>query len=248
MRPIGFSTGALSPGDVPRALSMLAASGTTAVELSALRVHEVAPLRALAASLDVSAFSYVAVHAPSRYEASEEASVADAMIELAARGWPIVVHPDAILDHETWRPLGALAVIENMDKRKPIGRNVAELGRVFDRLPEATFCFDLGHARQVDRTMIEACFLAKELRGRLRHLHVSEVNTQSRHVPLSWAAVRAFQEIAALIPEDTPMILETPVGATEIHSQTEMAAEALNRARSSSESRARPGSRAHEES
>jgi hypothetical protein len=228
MRPLGFSTGALAPGDVPRALSMLEGSGTTAIELSALRLAEVAPLRALAPSIDVSRYPYVSVHAPSRYDARDEAGVVDAMAELAGRGWPIVLHPDTIHDFSAWRQLGALLVIENMDKRKPIGRGVAELSRIFDRLPKATFCFDLGHAQQVDRTMGEAHFLAQELRGRLRQLHVSEVSTRSRHHPLSWGSVRAFQRVARWIPEDVPLILETPVGAAEIPEQQAMAAEALS--------------------
>lgn len=42
-----------------------------------------------------------------------------------------------------------------MDKRKRIGCTAMQLRRFFDELPEATFCFDMGHARQVDPTMHE---------------------------------------------------------------------------------------------
>ncbi|HSN98736.1 MAG TPA: hypothetical protein VLS89_10645 [Candidatus Nanopelagicales bacterium] len=227
MRPTGFSTGALARGDAPRALSMLSGSGSRVVELSALRVHEVGPLLAAAAALPLGPYDYVSVHAPSRFDRADEPRIADAMAELAARGWPIVLHPDAIHDFHAWRQLGPLLVIENMDKRKPIGRTVEELESVFERLPDATFCFDLGHARQVDRTMTEAFALVRAFGPRLRQLHVSEVSTQSRHDLLSWGSVRAFQKVARWIPADAPVILETPASAAQIAAQFQMAAAAL---------------------
>ena len=227
MRPTGFSTGALTKGDARAALDILSGSGTRVVELSALRLHEVDALLAAAATLELGPYDYVSVHAPSRYSPREEPRVVDAMVELAARGWPIVLHPDTIYDFEAWRQLGPLLVIENMDKRKPIGRTVAELEAIFERLPDASFCFDLGHARQVDRTMTEAYFLARAFRPRLRQLHVSEVSTQSRHDLLSWGSVRAFQKVARFIPEGAPVILETPASADQVEGQLRMAAEAL---------------------
>ncbi|EYF08902.1 hypothetical protein [Chondromyces apiculatus] len=227
MRASGFSTGALAKGDVPHALSLLADSATRVVELSALRLHEVASLRAAAPTLDLGPYDYVSVHAPSRYERKDEPLVVDAMLDLSRRGWPIILHPDTIHDFAPWRQLGSLLVIENMDKRKPIGRTVDELHAVFEKLPEASFCFDLGHARQVDCTMTEAYALACAFRPRLRQLHVSEVSTQSRHDLLSWGSVRAFQKVAPWIPKETPMILETPAVASQIQAQIRMAAEAL---------------------
>ena len=72
------------------------------------------------------------------------------------RNWPIVVHPDAMFDFSLWREFGNLLCLENMDKRKPVGRTVQELDRIFQELPDASFCFDIGHARQVAPTMTEA--------------------------------------------------------------------------------------------
>ena len=114
-----------------------------------------------------------------------------------------------------------------MDKRKPYGRTTSELAKVFQKLPEASFCFDIGHARQVDPTMTVAYFLLKELGGRLRQLHVSEVNSRSTHDPLSYASILAFQEVADLIPEEVPIILETPVPEDKLLPEMERALEAL---------------------
>ena len=229
MRPIGFSTGALALGDAARALGMLAGSRTTAVELSALRLPELAPLLALLPTLDLSAFEYVSVHAPSRYDAAEEKLVVDALAAVVPFGWPIVVHPDTIHDFGAWRSLGALVAIENMDQRKPVGRTARELEGIFKKLPEARFCFDIGHAQQIDRTMGEAYFLVQELGPRLAQLHVSEVDALSRHDPLSRAAVDAFRKVAPWVPEDVPLILETPSAPSEFAAQTSLAAEALSR-------------------
>lgn len=227
MRPIGFSTGALAKGDVARALEILRPSGVRTIEISALRLHEVEPLCRLAPTLDLSSYDYVSIHAPSRYAAAEEPRVVQAMMELARRGWQIVLHPDTVHEFEPWRELGSRLVIENMDKRKPIGRTVAELGRIFERLPEARFCFDLGHARQVDRTMTEAYLLAREFGSRLCQLHVSEVTTQSRHDRLSWGSVQAFQRIARWIPAHVPVVLETPVSMDELAEQCRLVEAAL---------------------
>jgi hypothetical protein len=168
------------------------------------------------------------VHAPSRFDASEEAGVVDALAQILPLGWPIVLHPDAIHDFQAWRQFGGSLAIENMDKRKPIGRTARELSAVFDRLPEASFCFDLGHARQIDRTMNEAYFLVREFGPRLRQLHVSEVTTQSRPDPLSRAAVSAFQKVARWVPESVPLILESPAAVGEIEAQMSLAREALS--------------------
>jgi hypothetical protein len=228
-RPVGYSTGALAPGDVPRAVALLRGGRARAIELSALRLAELDPLLAALPSLDLSGFQYVSVHAPSRFAASDEARLADRLASLAPRGFPIVIHPDAIHDFAVWRRLGPALAIENMDRRKPIGRTVLELGRVFDRLPEASFCFDVGHAHQVDRTMNDAYHLLRELSVRLTQVHVSEVSTRGRHDPLSRSAVAAFRKVAALVPPGVPILVEVPastIAGTE--AQMALADEALS--------------------
>jgi hypothetical protein len=227
VRPVGFSTGALALGDTARALGMLEGRGTTAVELSALRLHELSPLLDLVAAADLSGFAYVSVHAPSRYDAEEERSVAEALQAIVPRGFPIVVHPDTVHDFGVWRPFGRLIAIENMDRRKAIGRTAKELARVFAELPEARFCFDIGHARQIDASMREARALLSDFAPRLAQLHVSQVSAESAHERMSAAAIAAFQSVAELVPDGVPIILETPAGAPEIEGEVSLAREAL---------------------
>ena len=51
---------------------------------------------------------------------------------------------------------------------------------------------------------------------RLVQVHVSEVDAQSRHAVITYAAELAFREVAHLIPEGIPLILESRVSEEEI--------------------------------
>jgi hypothetical protein len=219
MRPIGFSTGALAYADFRRGLAMTRIAVCAAVELSALRQSELFPLLEGLKSLDLTGYDYISIHAPSQFEPTWEALAWERLREECWRNWPIVVHPDALLDFSLWREFGTLLCVENMDKRKPIGRTARELSRIFEQLPDASFCFDIGHAHQCDPTMTEAYLILREFGPRLRQVHVSEVNTRSKHDPLSYASILAYQEVAHLIPTNVPLILETPVAADQIQGE-----------------------------
>jgi|SRR5215469_4635119 len=227
MRPIGFSTGALAYGDFQRALEMLSGTGIEVLELSALRDVELMPLLAAINELNLSQFRYISVHAPSFFRREHEPEIVNALASISERGWPVIVHPDAIYEYTRWRSLGGELCVENMDKRKPIGRSADELNRVFDELPEASFCFDIGHARQIDSTMIEAYLLLTSFRDKLRQVHVSEVNTSSKHDVLSYTSILAFRKVAHLIPADIPLILETPTVPKDFEAEIDRVREAL---------------------
>jgi hypothetical protein len=227
MRPIGFSTGALAYADFQRGLSMAGEVRCEAVELSALRQDELWPLLHALSTLDLSSFSYVSLHAPSQIAPDREAIVWEALHRECWRGWPIIVHPDSLSDFSLWRELGASLCVENMDKRKLCGRTAKELDRIFSALPDASLCFDIGHARQVDPTMTEAYLILKQFGSQLRQVHISEVNNASKHDPLSFSSILAFQEVAHLIREHVPVILETPVGLAGMNAQMAKAREAL---------------------
>lgn len=227
MGAIGFSTGALAFGDFRRALRMLEGKTVNAVELSALRTHELPSLVAAADSFNLAAYNYVSIHAPSAFTAEEEPHIIEQLRSFVTKDWPIVLHPDAMHRMQLWREFGDLLCIENMDKRKPIGRQVSELEYVFSILPDALFCLDLAHARQVDSSMTEAYLLLKMFSPRLRQLHISEVDSNSKHDRISWSAARAFREVAALIPMHVPAILETPVKEDEIEDELARAKQSL---------------------
>jgi hypothetical protein len=224
MRMIGFSTGALAFGDYRRALKMIQATRIRIIELSALRESELEPLLSALDSLDVSGFDYVSFHAPSALQELPEERATGMLRQLLPRGWPIILHPDVIKNQSLWRGFGESLCIENMDKRKPIGRTIAELEPFFQAFPEASFCFDIGHARQVDPTMGEAGLLLRRYNSRLKQVHMSEVNSRSKHEAISFTAMRSFRKVADLISPDVPIILETVIPEDQILEQLQLAA------------------------
>jgi hypothetical protein len=213
---VGFSTGSLALGNVRLGLQMVRGHSTMAIELSALREGELVPLVESLDSLDLRQFSYVSFHAPSRLRTLPEATAVAVLRRVALRGWPIVTHPDVITEAASWRQLGDRLCLENMDKRKPIGRTAKELAALFERFPDACLCFDIGHARQVDPTMSEAEAILRRFRSRIRQIHLSLVNSSSVHEPLNYESLLAYGRVSHLLPRDVPIILETPVRGEQI--------------------------------
>lgn len=207
---------------------MLADKQVWTVELSALRQDELPPLVEQLGQLELGRFKYISFHAPSSMDRSFEPIALDLLGQVASRGWPIIVHPDAMWTPSKWRSLGDNLCIENMDKRKPMGQTARDLSDILKSLPNASLCFDIGHARQVDPTMSEASAILRVFRGRIKQLHVSEVNTQSKHDCLSLESILAFQKVAHLVPAETPVILESKVEESGIEEEIKNALTALN--------------------
>jgi hypothetical protein len=196
--------------------------GFTAVELSALREPELEPLVDAAARLSLSKFEYVSFHAPSAFRALGERQVVALLFRLPV-DWPVVVHPDLIDEPEVWATLGSRLCLENMDLRKRTGRTVAEMQAAFDALPEAGFCLDLGHARQIDPTMGIAIEMLQSFGTRLRQLHVSEVGTFGEHRRLGFLARTAFRRVVRYVPADVPVILESIVAEKDMMDELQAA-------------------------
>jgi hypothetical protein len=221
MRPIGFSTGALAKGDFARGLELMRAHEiATSVELSALRDNELAPLVAAAEALDVSRYRYVSVHAPSKLQSHSERDVFDLLVRLP-EDWPIIAHPEILLTPALWRELGERLCLENMDNRKSAGRTPSEMRQLFDVYPEARFCLDVGHARQIDPTMAIALTMLYELGERLVQVHVSDVGPRGEHQPVRKLASWAFAKVARHIPADCPLIIESVVDEASIPRELE---------------------------
>lgn len=208
---IGFSTGAIAKGDYQRGVDVIRAAGAGAVELSALREGELGGLIAALNDLDLSAFQYVAFHAPGSFSSMTEREAVTVLETVAARNWPIVLHPDSVTDWSHWAAIERHICVENMDGRKRTGRTVDELDRVFESVPEAGFCFDIGHAFQLDGSMQLAWSLWRRFRSRVRQVHVSRVDSRGRHCALDEATLTAFAPLLRELPSSTPLILESVI-------------------------------------
>lgn len=225
----GFSTGALAKNDFLHAIDLLKKSTANAIELSALREGEVKQLVDSIESLDLTRFEYISFHAPSRLISMEEEELIDLLGPIVRKGWPIITHPDIIKDFDYWKQLGNCLCIENMDKRKKIGRTTIDLAEIFNKLPAATFCFDIAHAKQVDPTMTEGYCMIKRFRSKLKEIHISSVNTQSKHEPLTFESLLSFNKLAEYLPNNIPIILESPVEPNDIEFEMNLAASLLTR-------------------
>lgn len=220
MRLIGFSTGAIALGDFSRALALLGKFDFQAVELSALRISEVEPMLLALPTLNLNRYKYVSFHAPSAFREDEEERLTSLLSELPP-AWPIILHPDAIRQPSRWAVFSDRIAIENMDRRKNTGRSASELRGIFELLPKARMCFDLGHARQVDPSMIGAYQLLTEFAERIIQLHVSEVDTLNRHDVISRAAEMAFIQVRQFIPKTAALILESRVQENDIRREAD---------------------------
>jgi hypothetical protein len=139
----------------------------------------------------------------------------------------IIVHPNVIGDPAQWEPIEDSIALENMDQRSPSARTASEMKQYFEALPRARFCFDIGHARQVDPTLSVAIEFLRIYAQRLAEIHISEVNAASEHVAISSAAMNSFKRISSLIPKDTPAIVESIVGPDQIDDELKMARASL---------------------
>lgn len=228
MRPIGFSTGALAFGNFRVALNELRDTDTKAVELSALRDHEVGPLMEALPTLDLACYSYVSVHVPSAFRTLTESQVAMLLTPCIDFDIPVVIHPDVIRETKWWQPFRSLLCIENMDKRKRIGRTANELDHFFSILPDATFCLDIGHVCQIDSTMSEARRMLRRFGERLRQLHISEIDAQGHHHKVTLATILATHSIASLIRPQVPAIIESQIPPKDMAKELTAVKQALN--------------------
>jgi hypothetical protein len=228
-RLFGFSTGAIAFGDFRHALRMLERVDVNAVELSALRLNELQPLVESLDTLALQRYEYVSLHAPGKFSSEEEPAVVQQLMRVADRGWYVIVHPDSLINYRLWLPLQERLCFENMDKRKPIGRTASELWPLFDRFKNAHFCFDIGHAHQIDRTMTEACVIAQKFKHKMRQIHVSEVNTRSEHVAISATLEFALSKVIQAVDETAPVIIESVIPESRIANELACIKEAFVR-------------------
>jgi hypothetical protein len=226
----GFSTGALEKGDYWTAIQWMRRHHIRSIELSALRLNELSSLVRDLDGLAVADFSYVSFHAPSSFPVAQEEHVVSLLTAVYTRGWNIVVHPDVIYTPTRWRHFGRQLLLENMDRRKSTGRTVAEIGGLLASLPNARVCLDVAHARQLDTTLSLLGSFTDNLRDRIAEIHISELDSHCRHLPLSWQAVLDYQKFASAL-HNVPVIIESMLD--QQHSglrcqEVELAQSALN--------------------
>lgn len=205
--PLGVSTGIFADdrGSWRQLVDDACGISSYVVELSALSGDELPGLISYLRSEPALPFRYLSVHGPAKN--FDEGIVVEQLGELPLAVRSVVLHPDVMSDIAAYRGLGTRLVIENMDGRKKTGRTVEELASVFEELPEAGFCFDVAHAWSIDPTMELAHALLDQFRAKLRHVHLSSLDSNDHHVPLRGDDEQLFAEVLGRCT-DVPWVLE----------------------------------------
>jgi hypothetical protein len=211
---VGCSTGFMHEqrGDWPALVRQAAARSSFAVELAALGEPELPGLVRYLDSGPSLPFLFVSVHAPSKHRRIPELDLVQILSGLPHWVDAVVVHPDAIGEPSLYRELGRKLAIENMDARKSDGRTAEQLAPFFDELPDAGLCFDIAHAKSVDPTMGEGERILDEFGDRLRHVHLSSLDDNCHHVPLTESDESLFASLLSRC-RDVPWILEAPTSS-----------------------------------
>jgi sugar phosphate isomerase/epimerase len=210
--PLGASTGWLREVDAawPALARRAMRTSSFAAELAALDEAELPSLVDYLHGRPALPFRYLSVHAPAKNRRMPEAELVAMLAALPECVDAIVAHPDTLEEPERWRALGARLVLENMDARKDDGRTVAELEPYFAALPHAGLCFDVAHAWSLDPSMAAGHAILDAHAPRLRHLHISSLDFDGHHRPLSVAHEALFAPLLRRC-RDVPWILEAPL-------------------------------------
>jgi hypothetical protein len=194
------------------AISRNLRAGADAIEVTALRQDEALPiLDAFAAARRFFFVLFVTFHAPSRMTPEGEVELVKVLEGERFCRLPVVLHPDAIHDHALWARLGGRVRIENMDLRKKLGQRVHHLEETFKMLPEARWCFDIGHAFQVDTTGSEAVELLAAFGDRLVEVHVSNVDQKGQHHSMTLESMVNYSRVLAGVEKSGVVIAEVPL-------------------------------------
>lgn len=228
MRKYGISTGTISH-DFMQAFTLfhdLAEVGyIKAVELSALRMHELWPLLKLLTGmcgppLDLRPFEHVSVHAPTKFSAEEERELAAVLQVLVPPHIPVVVHAEDISVPARGEGLGDRLYIENADRRKITGKFCRSFEELFTALPKAKLCFDIAHAYNVDCSMHEALRFVNMFRDRIAEVHVSGIteDRHATHIPLTRRMAEIYYHVCYFIADTVPIISESPLDVADYRS------------------------------
>ncbi|HKX47349.1 MAG TPA: hypothetical protein VJM06_01685 [Gaiellaceae bacterium] len=210
----GLSTGAIEAawGDWAAGVELAADFGTDVIELCALGESTLESLVSyLGADGDrLQVFEYVSVHAPAQRAKGRWEDVAPQLAGLPPLVASVIVHPDLVegSDIEVLRPLGRRLCFENMDCTKETGRFADELDDVFAAFPEAGFCLDLAHVWTNDRSLRHADVLLERFGERLRQVHVSGIDPDATHRPMTPSDLALYGRLLARCAA-VPIVLES---------------------------------------
>lgn len=153
-------------------------------------------------------FENASIHLPSYPHTKEEDALVIAREAMEHGYQRLIIHPYVIKTPELWLGLGSALVLENMDFRSPGFMTADDMLQIYQSLPAACFCLDVGHTHSWNPG--EAANLIEGLSDRLVCVHYSEVDqTNGDHLPdVSDEVISSHARYLKLLPASVPVILE----------------------------------------
>jgi hypothetical protein len=76
--------------------------------------------------------------------------------------------------------------------------------------------------------MSEATSILKRFGDRIKQIHISYVDGQSKHRSLNYTSVYAYKKVQHLIPIDVPIIIESPTHRHDIQGEISLVEKIFN--------------------
>jgi hypothetical protein len=185
------------------------------VELSALIENELPGVEGMSAIVRSLGFHRVSVHGPASGRALPETELVGRLGELDRE---VVMHPDTLEVWSRWDALGSRLLVENMDSRKKMGQEPADLDRVFAALPSAQLCLDVSHALDVGGIDL-AVRLATRYQNRVAQLHAGCGCGRHCTPILEQQVIDGVLAVWEVVGRSVPLILERKVPAADTEAQ-----------------------------
>ena len=223
MRPIGFSTEAFIDRTLAEVVHLISLESRV-IELVS---HSVLDLKPLLISmygpdtfnLDLYSMDKVSIRLPKYFNDIEEIYICRWLYLHAFPRPLILVRPRNITEPAMcmWeKEFGQSLCFEDDWTRENLKEKAEQLEKLYEKLPQAGFCLDLGKIRQEDPTMGLARLLLRRFGSRLKQVRLSEIDSKGKHCKMSVLTQLACQTIADMIPEDVRVIIDSEVSKSEM--------------------------------
>lgn len=214
---IGFSAGDFGYQDIRLTLEEIESSDSNAFEMNIRPFDKFLMFKPTTELKEkLLKFDFLSIHASKFANPEEELKIISKLkgLDQELNFNAITVHPDIISDFELWDESGLPIAMENMDKDKRVGKQIA----FFKPLMKYDFKFviDLQHIYENDPSMRLGQEFLELFQGRLSHIHLSGSTTELHHSPIYLSENK--EAIISLLKEtpQIPIILEGILGENRV--------------------------------
>jgi len=209
---LGFTTGELKPISIESKIEKYKELGCRAIELGLvdvginerwLAVKKITPKQ-------LEGFDHVSVHAPGGSFVYKKDKTTFAILDKLQILYDkfqfrhAIIHPDRVEDWSVFDKYSFSIATENMDSRKPIGKSVNSLKKIFDKV-DCKLVLDINHSYVNDKSLALVGEFYNAFKDRITEIHLSGYETL--HDPLF--KTKQIEIIKAIPDKNLPIIIES---------------------------------------